>query len=188
MLCQQCQKREANVHFTRVINGKKVEMYLCEQCAAEKGKFTFSPQLNLVNFLWGFPGFGANAGFSQAGPREIRCEVCNMSFDDFRKTGKLGCANCYRIFRNNLNPILRRLHGNTEHTGKVPLNVSNDSQEKPSIKSANIKQESTDQEEEIKRLKEELAAAISSERYERAAELRDRIRDLENARKKQGGA
>jgi protein arginine kinase activator len=118
MLCQQCQKREANVHFTQVINGEKVEMYLCEQCAAEKGKFTFSPQLNLVNFLWGFPGFGANAGFSQAGPKEIRCEVCNMSFDDFRKTGKLGCANCYRIFRNNLNPILRRLHGNTEHTGR----------------------------------------------------------------------
>jgi protein arginine kinase activator len=187
MLCQQCQKREANVHFTQIINGKKVEMYLCEQCAAEKGKFTFSPQLNLVNFLWGFPGFGANAGFSQAGPKEIRCEVCNMSFDDFRKIGKLGCANCYRIFRNNLNPILRRLHGNTEHTGKVPSKVSESMQNKTRIKIINPKQEGTDPLKEIERLKSELADAINSERYEKAAELRDRIRDLENAPKKQGG-
>ncbi|MGI6668430.1 MAG: UvrB/UvrC motif-containing protein [Acetivibrionales bacterium] len=187
MLCQQCHQREANVHFTQVINGKKVEMYLCGQCAAGKEKITFSPQLNLVSFLWGFPGFGANTGFPKAGPKEIRCEVCNMSFDDFRKTGKLGCANCYRIFRNNLKPILRRLHGNTEHTGKVPLDVSDDSQEKTPVKHISPRQEGTDRDEKIKKLKEELEAAISSERYERAAELRDMIRDLENARKKQGG-
>ncbi|MGE5614293.1 MAG: UvrB/UvrC motif-containing protein [Bacillota bacterium] len=186
MLCQQCQKREANVHFTQVINGEKVEMYLCEQCAAEKGKFTFNPQLNLVNFLWGFPGFGGSTGFSQV-PKEIRCEVCNMSFDDFRKTGKLGCANCYRIFRNNLNPILRRLHGNTEHTGKAPSKVSAGSKEKPRIKIIPPRQEDTDREEEINKLKSELEAAISSEQYERAAELRDKIRDLENAQKKRGG-
>lgn len=164
MLCQQCQKKVANVHFTHIINGKKVEMYLCEQCANEKGQLGFSPQLKLGDFLWGFPGLTGNPGFAQEEqPEEVRCKVCGMSFEDFRKTGKLGCGNCYEIFRENLNPILRRLHGNIEHTGKMPGRVSD------SIRTSN----------ELEKLRGELAAAIGTEEYEKAAELRDRIRSLE---------
>lgn len=172
MLCQQCQKKEANVHFTQIINGNKVEMYLCSQCAGEKGQFSFSPQLKLGDFLWGFPGFGTNSGFTQLEqPRRVRCEICGMSFDDFRKTGKLGCANCYRTFRDNLSPILRRLHGNTEHTGKVPEEVSDCLQ-------------STS---ELEKLRTELADAIGKEEYEKAARLRDRIKSLEGTGDKCGG-
>ena len=173
MLCQQCQKNAANVHFTQIINGNKVEMVLCEQCANEKGKLGFSPQLNLGAFLWGFPGFGADTDAVQKAkqPEEVRCDVCGMSFNDFRKTGKLGCGNCYKAFRDNLSPILRRIHGNVEHTGKIPekkvgcVNVTN----------------------ELEKLRAELSAAISTEEYERAAELRDRIRDMENAGNQCGG-
>lgn len=173
MLCQQCQKKVANVHFTQIINGKKVEMYLCEQCADEKGQMGFSPQLNLGDFLWGFPGFAGSTGYAQVEqPQEVRCEVCGMSFEDFRKTGKLGCGNCYGVFRENLGPILRRLHGSTEHTGKVPGRVSD------CIRNTH----------EIEKLKNELSAAIGNEEYERAAELRDRIRSLEGAGNPCGGA
>ena len=172
MLCQQCQKRVANVYFTQIINGKKIEMYLCEKCADEKGQFGFSPQLNLGDFLWGFPGFGGSAGFAQAEqPEEVRCDGCSMSFDDFRKSGKLGCGSCYNIFRENLSPILRRIHGNIEHTGKVPEKFLR------CVETTN----------EIERLKAELTAAISSEKYEMAADLRDRIRDLESAGNMCGG-
>ena len=172
MLCQQCQKKVANVHFTQILNGKKIEMYLCEQCAKEKGQLGFSPQLNLGDFLWGFPGFGGNNGFTQEEqPKEVRCGVCGMSFEDFRKTGKLGCGNCYKVFRENLNPILRRIHGSTEHTGKVPGRISN------CFKTTN----------ELEKLKAELAAAISCEEYEKAAELRDKIKDLESTGNKCGG-
>ncbi|MEN6314293.1 MAG: UvrB/UvrC motif-containing protein [Clostridiaceae bacterium] len=164
MLCQQCQKRTANVHFTQIINGKKIELYLCTQCAKEKGHLGFSPQLNLGDFLWGIPAFSGGNGFPQAKqPEEVRCNVCGMSFEDFRKTGKLGCANCYQTFRDNLSPILRRIHGNIEHTGKVPGKASN------CRKAAN----------ELEKLKAQLAAAIEKEEYEKAAELRDRIRELE---------
>jgi protein arginine kinase activator len=172
MLCQQCQKKVANVHFTHIINGKKVEMYLCEQCAHEKGQMGFSPQLKLGDFLWGFPGFVNSPGYTQEErPEEVRCNCCGMSFEDFRKTGKLGCGNCYNVFRENLNPILRRLHSNIEHTGKVPARLSE------CIKTTN----------ELEKLKNELTAAISSEEYEKAAELRDRIRSLESAGNKCGG-
>lgn len=161
MLCQQCQKRMANVHFTQIINGKKIELYLCTQCAKEKGHLGFSPQLNLGDFLWGVPAIGGGNGFVQTKqPEEVRCKVCGMSFEDFRKTGKLGCANCYKTFRDNLSPILRRIHGSTEHNGKAPE------------KKENLKNE-------IDMLKTQLAAAIEKEEYEKAAELRDRIRGLE---------
>jgi protein arginine kinase activator len=119
----------------------------------------------LGDFLWGFPGFGGNAGFAQEEqPKVVRCDVCGMSFEDFRKTGKLGCGNCYSVFRENLNPILRRIHGSTEHTGKVPGRVS------ICMKTTN----------ELGKLRAELTAAISSEEYEKAAELRDKIKDLES--------
>jgi len=164
--------REANVHYTQIINGNKTELYLCSQCAEENSQITFSPQINLGKLLWGFPGFGSNTGFKEFGHHPVtRCDVCGMSFDDFRKSGKLGCANCYRVFRDNLSPILRRLHGNTEHTGKIPAKVSD------TVKYT----------EEIERLKAELSAAVESEQYERAAELRDRIRKLENTGKNGGG-
>lgn len=163
--------REANVHYTQIINGNKVEMYLCSQCAEEKGKFTFSPQLTLGSLLWGF-GLGGGDDYPGIGQQPVlRCSVCGMSFDDFRRLGKLGCPNCYSVFRDNLEPILRRLHGGIEHTGKVPGNLADE------IKTSN----------EIERLKAELAAAIENEQYEKAAELRDRIRDLENSGKN-GGA
>jgi protein arginine kinase activator len=166
MLCQQCHMREANVHYKQIINGNKVEMHLCSQCAEEKGKLTFSPQLSLGSLLWGF-GFGGadDAGYPGIGQQQVlRCSMCGMSFDDFRRIGKLGCPNCYRVFRDNLEPILRRLHGSTEHTGKVPARMAD------AIKTTN----------ELERLKAELAAAVENEQYEKAAELRDRIRELEN--------
>jgi len=118
------------------------------------------------------PGIGSGSGYSPVGQYEPpKCNVCGMSFDDFKRTGKIGCANCYNVFRDNLIPILRRLHGSTEHTGKIPAKTAR------SIQNENV----------VERLKQELAEAISKEEYERAAELRDRIRELENTGNMQGG-
>ena len=170
MMCQQCHLREANVHYKQIINGKKVEMHLCSQCAEEKGKLTFSPQLCLGSLLGGV-GFGSDTDYPGIGKQPVlRCSMCGMSFDDFRRSGKLGCPNCYRVFRDNLEPILRRLHGGSEHTGKVPARLADE------IKTTN----------EIERLKAELASAVENEQYEKAAELRDRIRELENSGKSGG--
>jgi protein arginine kinase activator len=190
MVCQQCQKREANVHYTQIINGKKVEMYLCTQCAAEDGALSFNPQLSLGSLLWGFPGFGETTGFAKfEQPEVVRCSLCGMSFDDFKKSGKLGCAKCYSVFRENLAPVLRRLHGSAEHTGRTPDKA-------PEIKGTDLGKagfevraaKESGLSKEIDRLKAELSKAIENEHYEKAAELRDRIRSLENSQNVNGGA
>ena len=37
MNCQECNQRPAALHFTKIINGEKTEVNLCEKCAQEKG-------------------------------------------------------------------------------------------------------------------------------------------------------
>jgi len=173
LLCQQCQKRVANVYFKQTINDKKVEMYLCEKCAAEKGQTGFMPHFNLGDFFWGISGLGGSSGIlkTPGQPAVERCNVCGMSFEDFRESGKLGCGNCYRVFRNRLAPILRRIHGNVEHKGKIPGQPAD-----------NIIKE-------IQSLKAKLDDAILNEEYEKAAVLRDKIRELESSSKQfEGGA
>ena len=167
MLCQHCQKRTANVHFTQIINNNKVEMYLCEQCANEKGQMGFGPSLNIGDFLSGFIGMGHGGAQLDLEPREAGCEICGMSFEDFRKTGKMGCNNCYKNYGERLKPILKRLHGSSEHTGKAPARISR-------VLAVS---------KEIDRLKDLLGKAVQNEEYEKAAEIRDRIREMEGGQK-----
>lgn len=199
MLCQQCQKRLANVHYTQIVNGKKVELYLCEQCVNEKGQLGIGLQLNLGDFLWGLHSLGGNISFQQLDkPEEVRCPVCNMSFREFSKTGRLGCSNCYSVFRNELNPILRRIHGSIEHKGKVPEKIGQsgalgmfENVEKAKTAQSAMGTEETGRSEgscnELEKLKNELSEAISREEYEKAALLRDKIRELEGTGNKCGG-
>lgn len=166
MLCQNCQKRVANVHFTQITNNKKTEMYLCEQCAREKGQSGIGPPINISDFLSGFMNLGNSETHTIQEPVEECCEICGMSFEDFRKTGKMGCSNCYHIYGDRLKPIMKRLHGNTEHTGKVPAKLSGE----------------INQTKELDSLKASLARAVQNEEYEKAAEFRDKIRELEGAK------
>ena len=64
-------------------------------------------------------------------------------------------------------PSLQRIHGKTNHTGKLP-------------RSAGIQAK---QRNELDRLREDLAKAIEAQEYEKAAQIRDNIRELE---KKEG--
>ena len=85
-----------------------------------------------------------------------------MTYAQFRRGGRLGCARDYAVFRKALVPFLERIHGATCHRGKVPQKVPADS-----ARAA-----------ELLRLRRELNTAIASERYEEAAQIRDQIRAL----------
>lgn len=164
MLCQNCKKRIADVHFTQIINNKKIEMYLCEQCASEKGQVSFTLPLNLNKFLSGFVGADAESYINTA-PKAMVCKKCGMSFDEFQRTGKLGCGECYKTYGERLKSVLKRLHGNVEHSGKVPAKLS----------------KSLSTSKEVERLKELLNKAVQCEEYEKAADIRDRIKAIESA-------
>jgi protein arginine kinase activator len=164
MLCQNCQQQTANVHFTKIVNNIKIELYLCEKCAKEDGKFNFGVPLNLNNFFGGLMGFGGVGQYiNTMAPQQIICKKCGMSYEEFQKSGKLGCDNCYEYYSERLRPLLKRLHGNTQHTGKIPSKVSK------TMKASK----------EIEKLKELLNRAIQNEEYEKAAELRDKIKNVE---------
>jgi len=125
MLCQICKKREATVTITRIINGEKTEIYLCKQCAAaysDKFSIFSPPQFSLDNLLSGLLE-AINLYDKEEridSNQEIKCTNCNLTYEEFKRTGKLGCSICYHDFKEQLSPLLRRLHGNSEHVGKIP--------------------------------------------------------------------
>ncbi|UII56043.1 UvrB/UvrC motif-containing protein [Cytobacillus spongiae] len=175
MICQECNQRPATLHFTKIINGEKTEIHLCEQCAKDTGeKFMFggASGFSINNLLAGL--LNVEPGFSQAKQEAfkkeeiVQCEHCSMTFQQFIKVGRFGCSGCYETFKEQLKPILRRLHsGNSSHTGKIPKRIGG---------SIHLKKK-------IDELKIELKHLINQEEFEKAAEIRDEIRSLENSLK-----
>lgn len=174
MLCERCQQRPAMVQYTEIINGQKRVMQLCDTCAREvqAESFGFFPQLNLPNFLAGFfHHFGAGAGaVPQAPVTHDRCASCGLPESEFVQRGLLGCGNCYNSFAERLDSVIRRIHGTTRHTGKVPARTGG--------RARVVK--------EIEQLKQRLKEAVSREEYEKAAQLRDEIRELEKKLGREG--
>lgn len=163
MLCQNCQKRIANVHFTQVVNNSKVELYLCEQCAKDKGKLTFGSPFPISDFFSGIIGVADPAEYVASPVKQEACDKCGMSYEEFQRTGKLGCSNCYKLFGDRLLPLFKRLHGSVEHHGRAPEKMV----------------KTMESQKELEALKQQLGEAIGREEYEKAAELRDQIRKLE---------
>jgi protein arginine kinase activator len=160
MLCEICGKREASVHITEIVNDQTVEMHFCEVCAAERGVMTSQP-FSLSDFLAGLMDFGVKAGKEE---EELKsCSGCGMTFEEFKKTGRLGCAQCYESFKEAIYPLLQKIHSSVCHVGKSPKKIS-----------AQIKEES-----KIQQLQEELKIAIEKEEFEEAARLRDKIKKLQ---------
>ncbi|MBW5449209.1 hypothetical protein GE107_24590 [Cohnella sp. CFH 77786] len=164
MQCQECGKRPATLHFTKIVGGEKTELHICESCARDKGEFIPGTQggFSIHNLLSGLLDF-EHAGAGAAKPPAVRCDSCGMTYSQFSKIGRFGCSNCYKQFGERLDPLLKRVHGNTVHVGKVPKRAGGKVKTKR----------------EIDRLKQEMQSRIAREDFESAAKLRDRIRELE---------
>ncbi len=162
MVCDICQKSPATVHLTEIINDKVVEMHICQRCAQDKA----------VEFQEGFniPGFLSNMaeGAPSARERLLRCNNCGLSYVEFKKSGRLGCGNCYTVFKDQLVPLLKNIHRSTRYHGKPP---------------AHSQADAITPEMRLKELKVKLARAIESENYEEAAGLRDAIKQIEEKRR-----
>ena len=162
MRCQNCKKAVATVHLTEIEHGKKTEIHLCDACAQKKGMMSSFSFGSLVSELTGAPGPEPEAR-EAGGIEDVRCEHCGLSYREFRSAGRLGCGHDYDAFREGLVPLLERIHGATQHVGKVPSRMG----------------ASMAREKELIELRRELQKAIQREEYEQAADLRDRIHALE---------
>ena len=170
MLCQKCNKKIASVFISSIINGKEIRIYLCDDCIKD---------YQLVNFNYQSPfsikdimdKFKLNEGNYTCQEKEnsvsidnnyeendITCPNCCSTYNEYRKTGKLGCSRCYEVFEDKL----KNTYDYEEYIGKIPKKDNN---------YVNISKE-------IKILKEDLNMAVQKEEYEKAAEIRDKIKDL----------
>ena len=165
MMCEDCGVRPAKFHLTTIINGDRVERNLCPACMAKHQKqlpgIDFSNLAGLLSSILE----GRNAAEQEQRETEYEdlvCEQCGMTYGEFQKCGMLGCAACYQAFKTPMTALLQRVHGNTQHAGRVPGGVHSGT----SIRM------------NIERLKQKLQRAIAEEEYEQAAKLRDAIRAL----------
>ena len=186
MLCEKCKQREATVHRQAIVNGVSHSEHLCSECAAKEGKGwmnDFDPFFNNDFFSdhglsnWFQPFFqsiGATAPTSPLIPVGA-CPHCGMTWEDFQKNGLLGCSECYNHFADVLPPLLRRLHGQSEHIGKKPYNSAPAG--KPQTPPPAPQAEKAPQT-ELEKLQQQMREAIDSENFEEAARLRDEIKAL----------
>lgn len=171
MLCQECKNKKARVHLTRIVNNKKTQVHLCQQCASEKGELEFAlePNFSIHHFFSGLLDMeGLEAPLGVPAPKtKIQCDNCGLTYTQFGQIGRMGCSKCYDFFRERLTSLLRRIHGSTHHRGKLPRRFGT---------GVRVKRE-------IEELRTKLQERISREEFEEAAEIRDQIRELENQAK-----
>ena len=156
MICSNCGKNNASITYKQNINGKKITLNLCDNCAHEIGIFNsfddiFSPMI---------------LDFEYVLPEEIKCKKCGYTLSKYRSTGLFGCDECYNTFKKEIDEILLKIQGKNRQI----------KEEK------NIKKESINQ---IDKLKQELQELVKQEKFEEAAVIRDKIKDLEKKSKKE---
>lgn len=170
MQCQRCGERPAVIHLTQIVDNTHTEQHLCEACAAAQGIQT---EASLAKFpvgdLLASLGKGAAAQLPSAGV-EGRCPGCGATLQDFRTTGRLGCASCYRAFEAPLRTLLRRVHGASRHMGE-PYALPADMAARDDDARAGGH--------DLRDLREQLQRAVEAENFELAARLRDEIRARE---------
>jgi len=166
MKCEKCNASNAVIHFTQVREGKVVSYNLCQDCAEKLGmkgaKFdsinqpAFAPEAKseVLNELAQDTGDGG---------RDV-CPFCRSTMDDIKSSGRLGCSQCYFAFENQVDVLLRRIQGSSFHVGRRTARPDS--------------QAFTDQM-LVRELKKKLTDAVKREDYERAAQLRDEIQNIE---------
>ena len=175
MLCDECGKNKATVHLTEVVNEQITKRNLCEACAKEKGS-DVEQHFGIADLLSALSDVEEAPQTPGAPAPKNKCSHCGMTYEDFKKIGRLGCGECYAAFKASLAPLLKRIHGSTQHAGKAP--------DPQLLKEAHAVSKIH---EELEAVKLELQKAVKKEEFEEAAALRDKIKFLEKKLKEGKG-
>jgi protein arginine kinase activator len=161
MLCDICNKNQATVHLTEIVDDQMNELHLCEECARQKSA-QMEQQFGLSDLLAGMAEFEKQPNLEKES-LSVKCLSCKLAYADFKKIGRLGCGDCYIAFKKFLGPLLKKIHGSGQHLGKTPLKVTKVNGKKIDLPDLRYK----------------LQKAIEAEAFEEAAMIRDQIRELE---------
>lgn len=167
MKCQQCEK-PATFHITELTGPEVMEVHLCEPCA--RIYLTQADSEEEPKTLAGALAQKLKVGQTAEDLARLdqqACPICGITFYEFRHIGRLGCPHDYVCFESELEPLIVNIHGATKHIGKRPKRGT----------------QTVEQQTDLIRLRRDMKEAIDREDYERASELRDRIRSLEQQRK-----
>lgn len=170
MLCQNCGKNEATTHIKQIINGDMAESHLCSDCASHLGYSDMFSGFG-INLSGLFGGLLGDMLPSVSAGKSPRCPKCGTSFEEIVRSGKVGCADCYRTFYDKLLPSIQRIHGKIKHSGKV-------------TNSAPVEPAEETTEEKIEKLKAAMNEAVAKQEFETAAKIRDEIKALEGGESK----
>ena len=168
MLCEKCKKNEARINLVKIINGEKQQIWLCEECAKNISNIPF---LNSIPDGAGFPFQeilnGLLTGVENSKPRKQRikpsCPTCGLTYDEFKKIKKVACSDCYSVFKEPIKAIIKNTYGEKVHKGRIPNRIHKE----------------FFQRDKLKNLKQQLQILIEEEQYEKAAIIRDEIRQIE---------
>lgn len=162
--CQKCSK-PATYHITDIHRGKPREFHFCDEHARQHlAPPEETPTPSVSELAAGLiKGSLAASGVDPSAPERPGCPICQLTFSEFRNSGRLGCPHDYEVFRDELMPLLENIHDETRHCGKVPRRAPLNSQRQT----------------ELIDLRNQLKRAVAAEDYETAAQLRDQIKSLE---------
>ena len=175
MLCQKCHKKTASVFISSIINGQEIRIYLCDDCAKDYPLFNFNFQNPFsIKDVMDKLKIDEDTSIDQekdnllqidndSKEEDIICPNCYSTYNEYKQTGKLGCSRCYEAFEEKLKPVLKNIYGHEEYIGKIP---------KKDNSHIYISKE-------IRILREDLNRAVEQEEYEKAADIRDKIKELE---------
>ena len=202
------QKRPAQVSITTTVNGQTTRKNLCTHCVAAMNAMgqalPYTKAFSPLGGLFGNSLFGFNVGKSPHVPEgmftQTVCPTCGKQYHDFKKTGLLGCSDCYTTFRPQLEQVIQRTQRGTVNVGRGPAGLERRSDD---LRAATDHVMSSDQrvgsdaqpdgqsseagptgsvDDRVSALRRQLRAAVEKEAYEDAAILRDQIRALEQER------
>jgi protein arginine kinase activator len=155
-----CGKKPAKIHVTQIKNGEKKSVHMCQECAQKQAMGSAISSGFLGDILKQESGAATP---DQPTERDLEtCEGCGQTYRAFKETGRLGCAECYQRFEDMLVPLIRKVQKGETHVGKRPQGVK-----EPTLA------------EKVEDLRVQLRQAVEHEEFEKAAQLRDQIRQME---------
>jgi len=187
MLCEKCNEREAVVTLTMVTNGVSKTHHFCHECANQfrLDEVNENSELSKTIFRLLSEAIGGHKPGNEEGKPEeqpdLFCRVCGKTYQEFKEDGLFGCPDCIKAFGEELQGTIRSLQGADTYNGSRPEKIRR--KRKPAAGASETAEKS--RKDVLIDLQNQLDSAVLMEEYEKAAELRDRIRSMTETRREE---